>query len=103
MQDSIAWLEDVLGGVKSSGLTDPRFGPKINGNREKTLNLDCTIAYLAEHPEGKKILEEITGGRQAAPSAAAAVITLRDSLAYMGFDAEKTKAIEARLHAIENH
>ena len=103
VQDSIAWLEDVLGGVKSSGLTDPRFGPKINGNREKTLNLDCTIAYLAEHPEGEKILEEITGGQQAAPSAAASVITLRDSLAYMGFDAEKTKAVEARLHAIENH
>lgn len=101
--DSIAWLEDVLGGVKSSGLTDPRFGPKINGNREKTLNLDCTLRYLAEHPEGKKILEEITGGRQAAPSAAAGVITLRDSLAYMGFDAEKTKAVEARLHAIENN
>lgn len=101
--DSIAWLEDVLGGVKSSGLTDPRFGPKINGNREKNLNLDCTIAYLAEHPEGKKILEEITGGQQAAPSAAASVITLRDSLAYMGFDAEKTKAVEARLHAIENN
>ena len=103
VQDSIAWLEDVLGGIRSSGLTDPRFGPKINGNREKTLNLDCTIAYLAEHPEGKKILEEITGGRQAAPSAAAAVITLRDSLAYMGFDAEKTKAVEERLHAIENN
>ena len=103
VQDSIAWLEDVLGGVKSSGLTDPRFGPNINGNREKTLNLDCTIAYLAEHPEGKKILEEITGGRQAAPSAAAAVITLRESLAYMGFDAEKTKAVEERLHAIENN
>lgn len=31
------------------------------------------------------------------------VITLRDSLAYMGFDAEKTKAVEARLHAIENN
>ena len=103
VQDSIAWLEDVLGGVKSSGLTDPRFGPKINGNREKTLNLDCTIAYLAEHPEGKKILEEITGGRQAAPTAAAGVITLRDSLTYMGFDAEKTKAVEERLHAIENN
>ena len=103
MPDSIAWLEDVLGGIRSSGLTAPRFGGKINGNREKTLNLDCTIAYLAEHPEGKKILEEITGGQQAAPSAAASVITLRDSLAYMGFDAEKTKAVEARLNAIENN
>ncbi len=101
--DSIAWLEDVLGGIRSSGLTGPCFGPKINGNREKTLNLDCTIAYLAAHPEGKMILEEITGGKQGFPPAAAGVITLRDSLAYMGFDTEKTKAVETRLQAIQNN
>lgn len=100
--DSITWLEDVLGGIRSSGLTGPRFGPKINGNREETLNLDCTIAYLAAHPKGKRILEEITGGKQGFPPAAAGVITLRDSLAYMGFDAEKTKAVETRLQAIQN-
>ncbi len=103
VEDSIGWLADVMGGMDSSGLTEPRFGRKINGNREKTLNLDCTLLYLAEHPEGKKILEEITGGQQAAPAAAASVITLRDSLAYMGLDAEKTKAVEERLHAIENN
>jgi len=103
VEDSISWLADVMGGMDSSGLTEPRFGGKINGNREKTLNLDCTLRYLAEHPEGKKILEEITGGQQTAPSAAASVITLRDSLAYMGLDAEKTKAVEERLHAIENN
>ena len=103
VEDSIGWLADVMGGMDSSGLTEPRFGRKINGNREKTLNLDCTLRYLAEHPEGKKILEEITGGQQAAPAAAASVITLRDSLAYMGLDAEKTKAVEERLHAIENN
>ena len=103
VEDSIGWLADVMGGMDSSGLTEPRFGGKINGNREKTLNLDCTLRYLAEHPEGKKILEEITGGQQAVPAAAASVITLRDSLAYMGFDAEKTKAVETRLQAIKNN
>ena len=101
--DSISWLSDVLGGIDNSGLKDPVFGAKINGNREKTLNLDCTIAYLATHPEGKKILEEITGGQQSFPPAAAGVITLRNSLGYMGFDAEKTKAVEARLQAIGNN
>ena len=93
----------MLGGIRSSGLTGPRFGPKINGNREETLNLDCTIAYLAAHPKGKRILEEITGGKQGFPPAAAGVITLRDSLAYMGFDTEKTKAVETRLQAIQNN
>ena len=43
VEDSIAWLDDVLGGMDANGLTAPRFGYKINGNREKTLNLDCTM------------------------------------------------------------
>ena len=103
VKDSIDWLRDMIGGIDSTGLTSPKFGSKVNGNREETLNLDCTIAYLAAHPEGKRILEEITGRRQGFPPAAAGVITLRDSLAYMGFDAEKTKAVETRLQAIKNN
>ena len=103
VKDSIAWLSDMIGGIDSTGLTSPEYGSKVNGNREEMLNLDCTMAHLTAHPEGKRILEEITGRRQGFPPAAAGVITLRDSLAYMGFDAEKTKAVEARLHAIENN
>lgn len=102
VEDSIAWLKDMIGGIDSTGLTLPEFGPKVNGNREATLNLDCTMAYLAAHPEGNKILEEITGGQQSFPAAAAGVITLRDSLSYLGFDPERIKAIEAKLHAIQN-
>ncbi len=48
------------------------------------------------------ILEEVTGGQQSFPAAAAGVITLRDSLGYLGFDPEKTKAVEAKLLAIKN-
>ena len=102
VKDSITWLNDMIGGIDSTGLTPPVFGSKVNGNREAALNLDCTIAYLAAHPEGKKILEEVTGGQQSFPAAAAGVITLRDSLGYLGFDPEKTKAVEAKLLAIKN-
>ena len=41
-------------------------------------------------------------GQQSFPAAAAGVITLRDSLGYLGFDPEKTKAVEAKLLAIKN-
>ncbi len=103
VKDSIAWLRDMIGGIDSAGLTPPEFGAGVNGNREETLNLDCTMAHLSAHPEGKKILEEITGGRQGFPPAAACVMTLRDSLGYMGFDAEKMKTVESRLRAIKNN
>ena len=105
VEDSIAWLSDVLGGVGPGGLTAPRFGGRINGNRDRTLNLDCTLAYLSAHPEGKALLDEIMPsepGRAAYPAAAADVITLRDSLKYSGLPADAVRAIEARLAKIEN-
>ena len=102
--DSISWLADVLGGLSSSGLKAPAFGPKINGNREKTLNLDCTLKYLLSHPAGSALLKEALPqlGNGAFPSAAADVITLRDSLRFAGMDSAGVRAIEERLTAIEN-
>lgn len=103
VEDSIGWLADVMGGIGPGGLTPPRFGAKINGNREKTLNLDCTMQYLMAHPQGKVLLEEILqGGQNKAPSAAAGVITLRNSLQYSGLDEKTIQEIEKRLMAIEN-
>lgn len=106
VEDSIAWLSDVMGRVSAGGVTEPRFGAKINGNREKTLNLDCTLKYLLNHPQGRAVLAEIMPakpGRAGFPAAAAGVITLRDSLRYSGLDSEAVRSIENRLLAIENH
>ena len=103
VEDSIAWLGDVLGGMDAQGLTAPRFGGKINGNREKTLNLDCTMEYLMKHPQGKVLLDEILhGGQNRVPPAAANVITLRNSLQYSGLDQDAIQEIEQRLATIEN-
>ena len=103
VEDSISWLSDVMGGISAQGLKAPRFGAKVNGNREKTLNLDCTMKYLMEHPQGKAFLDETFHGRQAGvPSAAAGVITLRESLRYAGFDGDTVQAIEEKLKKIEN-
>ena len=105
VEDSIAWLADVMGGVTAQGLTEPRFGSRINGNREETLNLDCTVAYLLSHPQGKALLEEILPvkpGEGSFPAAAAEVITLRMGLQYRGMDSEAVRAVEERLRAIRN-
>ena len=105
VRDSLSWLSDVMGGISPEGLTEPRFGGKINGNREKTLNLDCSIAYLQNHPEGKKILDDVLAacpGKATVPTAAAGVISLRSSLQYLGADGETVRAIESRLGTIDN-
>ncbi len=104
VEDSIAWLSDVLGGVGPGGLTEPRFGSRVNGNREKTLNLDCTMDFLAAHPKGRAVLEEIMGGQPGGfPPAASHVITLRDCLNYMRVSEERIRAAEEKLRAIENN
>ncbi len=103
VEDSIAWLADVMGGIQSTGLTEPAFGPKINGNREKTLNLDCTMKYLLAHPGGKALLaEKLPRAEDTLPPAAADVITLRDCLKYARMDSKTVKAIEQALLAIDN-
>ena len=103
VEDSISWLSDVMGGMSAQGLTAPRFGPKLNGNRERTLNLDCTIRHLAEHPQGKAILDEVLCNWQSSiPAEAARVMTLRESLTYAGADSDSLRAIGERLGGIEN-
>ncbi|MDO4867147.1 MAG: alpha/beta hydrolase [Clostridia bacterium] len=103
VEDSIAWLGDVLGGVTPKGLTEPRFGAKVNGNRESTLNLDCTMAHLMASESATALLDAaMPGWSKGFPSAAAGTITLRDGLAYSGLDAGTIAQIEAKLNAIDN-
>ena len=102
--DSISWLGEVLGGISPQGLTKPLFGSGINGNREETLNLDCTIQYLLDNPEARKLpfLAQLFGSDLPVPSAARNVVTLRDCLTYGGVGEEAMQAIEAGLKAIKN-
>ena len=103
VEDSISWLADVLGGITPQGLTSPRFGAKVNGNRDKALNLDCTMAYLMASPSARDMLNALVPGWDTGfPSAAAGVITLRDGLSYRGLDPETIARIEAGLNTIDN-
>lgn len=46
VNDSIGWLYDVLGEWTSEGLGTPKCEPKLNGNAEEYLSVNCTIDYL---------------------------------------------------------
>jgi len=101
--DSIAWLADVLGGVTPRGLAKPRFGARVNGNRERTLNLDCTLAHLRGNPAARALLDGAAPGwDEGAPSGRTTVIRLGDTLRFMGLDERGIRAIEEKLNAIDN-
>ncbi|MBQ3478673.1 MAG: alpha/beta hydrolase [Clostridia bacterium] len=103
VEDSVAWLADVLGGITPKGLAAPRFGAKVNGNRERTLNLDCTLAHLMGNPAAKALLDgAVPGWDSDAPSGRATVIRLGDTLRYMGLDECQVRTIEEKLNAIDN-
>ncbi len=100
--DSMTWLEDVLGGFGPEGLTEPNFGFKINGNRDETLNLDCTMDYLAQFPAVREMLPDCFEGRYRYPEAAGSVITLGSFLRFAKLSEEAVRAIEDKLHRIPN-
>ncbi len=57
--DSIEWLKDIFGDFGPAGMKPPRFGSKLNGNHDETLNIDCTIGYLMTKPSVAGMLENM--------------------------------------------
>ena len=98
--DSLTWLEDVLGGFGPEGLTAPNFGFKINGNRDETLNLDCTLEYLAGFPAVRALVPDCFEGPYRYPEAAGSVITLGSFLRFAKLSEEAVREIETKLKAI---
>lgn len=98
--DSLTWLEDVLGGFGPEGLTEPTFGFKINGNRDETLNLDCTMEYLAKFPAVRALLPACFEGKYRYPEAAGTVITLGSFLRFAKLSEAAVRDIEEKLRAI---
>ena len=102
--DSISWLTEVLGDFGDSGLTAPLFGVRINGNREETLNIDCTLEHLLDNPEACRRLPFLTQMFDKTPILAGAkrAMKLRDCLVYGGFPEEQLLAIDSELRSIRN-
>lgn len=102
--DSISWLSEVLGDFGAEGLTAPCFGSRVNGNREKNLNLDCTLQHLLNNPAACEKLPFLKQLLSDVPilSGAGRSMTLRECLAFQGMSEEKLLAIDADLQTINN-
>ena len=84
-------------------------GPQFS---HEDLTEDCAMLAFSGSPQkaawldeaqAKALLDEsVKGWEKGAPSAAAGVITLRDSLRYSGLDEKAIRELEKRLLAIEN-
>ena len=104
VEDSISWLGEVLGDFGAEGLTAPLFDTRINGNREETLNLDCTLGHLLKNPEACRRLPFLEGMVRNAPilSGALRTMKLRDCLVFAGFSEDRLRAVESDLSTIRN-
>lgn len=112
--DSIEWLKDVLGDFGNGEMTKPRFGSKLNGNREEYLNIDCTMEHLMKYPEAMKIMQpmmdaasQIAGDQAAAFSPETMMqmvkaMTLRQMLDYGNVPDEVKNQMDAQFHQIKN-
>ena len=51
-----------MGGFGPEGLPEPNFGFKVSGNRDETLNLDCTLENLEQFPAVRALLPDCFEG-----------------------------------------
>lgn len=118
VEDSIEWLKDVMGDFGNGSVTAPRFGAKLNGNRDEYLNIDCTMGYLMSRPEAMAVIgpvmaagQQNTDGQSQGPAMGydpemiqmmMAPMKLRDILGFANLPEETVEQINAQLNAIEN-
>ena len=119
VEDSVEWLKDVMGDFGGNGVTPPRFGSKLNGNRDEYLNVDCTMEYLMTKPAAMAVIGPLLAAGQSGDNDGAqameaagydaqtiqqmiAPMKIRDMLAFAGTPQEAVDQIDAQLRAIKN-
>lgn len=112
VEDSIGWLEDVFGRLTPSGLGKPVCTPKINGNLEKMLSVDCTFGHLRNQPAAHPILADVFVAADALVQnqfggnpllvEVLSIFKLRDFLKIIGKDKAVIEQLDADLNKIPN-
>lgn len=49
--DSIGWLGEIMGKFTDKGFTQPVLRPRMNGDYEEFLSVDCTLSHMLRQPE----------------------------------------------------
>jgi len=117
VQDSIEWLQDMLGTFGAGAMTEPLCGRKTNGDDEDYLSTECTIGHLLTQEAAMPIIEPIIQGlnallSQRSDDGSADVsgvigmlfknLTLNDVLAFANLPREQVSAIAEALQKIPN-
>lgn len=58
-KDSVGWLKDVLGDFAENGLSTPVCKPRISGDGDGWLSLDCTIGRIFGNPKALLVLAPV--------------------------------------------
>lgn len=62
VEDSVAWLKEVLGDFGWGEMTAPAYQSRINGNHDSVLSVDCTVAHLLQNPAAAAVVQPIMAG-----------------------------------------
>ena len=57
VEDSIGWMKEVIGDFGKGEMTAPRCPRRLNANGEPYFSAGCTLAYLMENEQTKRIIQ----------------------------------------------
>lgn len=114
VEDSIAWLGDMFGVLTPAGMMQPSCAPKISGDREQMLSVNCTMGHLKKQTGMaqqvlKDVLAQLQAGveQQYGPMAGTIMnfvklFKLKDILQIAGVPHKTVEALDAALKRIPN-
>ena len=108
VDDSLAWLKDMLGDFGAGKMTAPHCPRRINDDGGEFLSIDCTLGYLMEQDAAKNILKPVIqdamecqgGDGQDGSMGFIKNMKLRDVLSSGKLPKETQDAIAAQLSAL---
>ena len=107
VEDSLAWLKDMLGSFSAGKMTEPRCPHRVNDDGGDYLSVDCTLGYLMGKEAAQTILAPIIkvaleqqGGEQEEILGFIKNMKLRDIMLSGKLPAETQDAIALQLGAI---
>ena len=117
VNDSIGWLRDILGDFAADGgMTKPRCSPRVYGDNEEYLSVDCRMSHLMQQQGALPVIGPILQGMQGNSTAQMkefaddgmdtaammANMTLRDILSVARLTEEMVEQIDHQLRQIRN-
>ena len=113
VEDSIGWLEEVLGRLTPQGFTEPLYPANLHQDRADTLSVYCTLGHMQEQSqEAREILKVLYEGIRAVAKerglaeqailTAMRTATVKEMLELAQVPAEAIASLDAELKKLPN-